>query len=172
MMGFGGNVVVLMPNGISAFRFADGHHYDVDTMVLAGEAVRPFPCAAGSARTPSSTRQPHTVEELRTEVSGNTFYTDSATIFPAIFDSRYALFVAADGVLYGRSTSPDGSVSDDVGRWYITPDGQFCRAWHVWGGRRERCSAVSWEGETFAFSAQDRFVKEVYRRALGNPEGY
>jgi Beta-lactamase len=48
MAGLGGNVVVLLPNGISAFRFADGGYYDVDTMVLAGEAIRPFPCSAES----------------------------------------------------------------------------------------------------------------------------
>jgi Beta-lactamase len=48
MLGYGGNFVVLLPNGISAFRFADGDHYDVDSMVLAGEAIRPFPCPAGS----------------------------------------------------------------------------------------------------------------------------
>ena len=29
---------MLLPNGITAFRFADGSYYDVDTMVLAGEA--------------------------------------------------------------------------------------------------------------------------------------
>jgi hypothetical protein len=51
MAGLGGNVVVLLPNGISAFRFADGGYYDVDRMVLAGEAIRPFPCSAGSAET-------------------------------------------------------------------------------------------------------------------------
>ena len=50
--GVGGNLVVLLPNGVSAFRFADGHHYDVDTMVLAGEAIRPFPCPAGSGEAP------------------------------------------------------------------------------------------------------------------------
>jgi hypothetical protein len=51
MSGWGGNVVVLLPNGISAFRFADGNHYDVDTMVLAGEALRPVPrdCVGGGA---------------------------------------------------------------------------------------------------------------------------
>jgi hypothetical protein len=46
--GWGGNLVVLLPNGISAFRFADGNNYDVEPMVLAGEAIRPFPCPAGS----------------------------------------------------------------------------------------------------------------------------
>ena len=172
MMGFGGNIVMLLPNGISAFRFADGHHYDVDTMVLAGEAVRPFPCAAGSAETPAPTRQPLTAEALRAEVPGNTFAADAVSNFPAVFDRPYTLFIASDGVLYGRSTGPDGSISNDAGRWYITSDGHFCRTWHVWGGRRERCSAVSWEGETFVFSPQSRFGKEVYRRVLGNPEGY
>ena len=28
LMGFGGNVVVLLPNGLSAFRFADSFHFD------------------------------------------------------------------------------------------------------------------------------------------------
>ncbi len=172
MMGFGGNIVMLLPNGISAFRFADGHHYDVDTMVLAGEAVRPFPCAAGAAETPAPTRQPLTAEVLRAEVPGNTFAADAISNFPAVFDRPYTLFIASDGALYGRSTGPDGSRLDDVGRWHITSDGHFCRTWHVWGGRRERCSAVSWEGETFVFSPQGRFGKEAYRRILGNPEGY
>jgi hypothetical protein len=140
--------------------------------VLAGEAVRPFPCAAGAAQTSSPTRQPLPADALRAEVSGNTFYADSVTIFPAVFDRQYTLFVAADSVLYGRFTSPDGSVSYDVGRWHITSDGKFCRVWHVWGGRRERCSTVYREGESFAFSRQDRFAEEVYRRVPGNPEGY
>ena len=41
MAGFLGNLVVLLPNGISAFRFADGDDYDVNPMVLAGEALSP-----------------------------------------------------------------------------------------------------------------------------------
>ena len=49
MAGFLGNLVVLLRNGISAFRFADGSHYAVDTMVLAGEALRPFPSPAWPA---------------------------------------------------------------------------------------------------------------------------
>jgi hypothetical protein len=172
MMGFGGNIVLLLPNGISAFRFADGHHYDVDTMVLAGEAVRPFPCATGPVEPPSSARQPLTAEALRTEVAGNTFYASSVTNFPAVFDRQYTLFIASDGVLYGRSTGPDGSVADDVGRWRITSDGQFCRTWHVWNSRHERCVMGYREGESFEFSLHDRFAKEVYRRTPGNPEGY
>jgi hypothetical protein len=172
MLGFGGNVVLLLPNGISAFRFADGHHSDVDTMVLAGEAVRPFPCAAGSTQTPPPTRQSLTADALRAVLPGNTLSAAPVTIFPAVFDRQYTLFVAVDGVLYGRSTDPDGSTVNDVGRWHITPDGQFCYTWHIWEGRRERCNTVYREGETLAFSRQDRFAEEVYRRVPGNPEGY
>jgi hypothetical protein len=50
MAGYGGNLVVLLPNGISAFRFADGDNFDLEAMVLAGEALRPCPCAAGPER--------------------------------------------------------------------------------------------------------------------------
>jgi len=42
----------------------------------------------------------------------------------------------------------------------------------VWDGRREGCSTVSREGETFAFHPKVRFGKEMYRRVPGNPEGY
>jgi CubicO group peptidase (beta-lactamase class C family) len=48
MAGFFGNFVVVMPNGISTFRFADGFNYDAEPMILAGEALRPFPCSAES----------------------------------------------------------------------------------------------------------------------------
>jgi CubicO group peptidase (beta-lactamase class C family) len=48
MAGFFGNFVVVMPNGISTFRFADGFNDDAEPMILAGEALRPFPCSAES----------------------------------------------------------------------------------------------------------------------------
>src|SRR4029450_5284009 len=47
MSGYGGNVVVLLPNGLSAFRLADGHDYNVDTMVLAGGGSRALPPPTG-----------------------------------------------------------------------------------------------------------------------------
>jgi hypothetical protein len=180
MMGFGGNLVVLLPNGISAFRFADGHHYDVDTMVLAAEAIRPFPCPAGSAETLPAAHPPLTASDLHAEVSGNTFYRDPVTSFPGVFGGRLSMFVAADGLLYGTFTRrPDGGAEHDVGRWRITPAGQFCRTWHVWDHRRERCYAllvslpVLYQGdETFEFAVTDRWGTELYRRVPGNPEGY
>ena len=66
--GWGGNVVVLLPNGISAFRFADGDHYDVNTMVLAGETIRPFPCPADSGEAPPPERPAAHSERLTRRV--------------------------------------------------------------------------------------------------------
>jgi len=43
MSGFGGNHVVLMPNGITAFRFSDAYIYGVGSMVRAADAIVPFP---------------------------------------------------------------------------------------------------------------------------------
>lgn len=173
MAGYGGNVVVLLPNGISAFRVADGDHYDVDAMVLAGEAIRPFPCPAGSEETPPPPRQPLTASQLRTELAGHTLYADLMQMFPILAGGHLTLFVAADGVLYGTyKAEPDLGTERDLGRWHITPDGQFCRQWHVWRSQREHCFAVYRESETFDLELKDRFAKEVYRRVLGNPEGY
>jgi hypothetical protein len=159
--GRGGNVVVLLPNGITAFRFADGNHYDVDAMVLVGETIRPFPCPAGSGEAPPPEPQPLTAGELRAELTSHTFYAGPVN-----------LFLAADGVLYGTVRfESDGGTQYDVGWWHITPDGQVCSRWHVWR-RREACATVHWDGETFEFASKDRFETEVYRRVLGNPEGY
>ncbi len=163
MAGYGGNLVVLLPNGISAFRIADGDNWDLAAMVLAGEAIRPFPCPAGSGEAPPRERQPLTASELRAELSGNTFYAGPLNVF-----------VAPGGVLYGMlKGKPDGGTEYDVGTWHITPDGQVCNRWNVWDGRRERCATVYREGESFAFSLQERFEKEIYTtRVPGNPEGY
>jgi hypothetical protein len=174
MLGAGGNIVMLLPNGLSSFRVTDGgEDSDVDTMVLAGEAIRPFPCPAESKKTPPAARQPLTASELRTELAGHTLYSDPTQMFAALGGGHLTRFAAADGVLYGIwKLEPDLDIRHDVGRWHITADGQFCSQWHVWDGQRERCFAVYREGETFELELKDRFAKEVYRRVLGNPEGY
>ncbi|MGD8585857.1 MAG: hypothetical protein PVJ75_10945, partial [Chloroflexota bacterium] len=43
MMGYGGNLVALVPNGLTAFRFADAHNYDVYSMVRAAAELEPIP---------------------------------------------------------------------------------------------------------------------------------
>jgi hypothetical protein len=121
-----------------------------------------FPCPAGSGEAPPPERQPLTAGELRAELAGHTFYRGPVNVY-----------FAGNGVLYGTyKADSDLGTQRDVGRWHLTPEGQFCRQWHPWDGRRERCSAVSPEGETFVFSAKDRFETWVYRRVPGNPEDY
>jgi hypothetical protein len=172
MVGFGGNFVVLLPNGISAFRFADSHNYDVDTLVLAGEALRPFPCPLGATAEARRERQPLSASEVGTELPGNTFYSDPLFMVPLI-GGRTSIFLAPGGIAYATFTAAsDTTTSHEVGTWRITPDGQFCIRWNVWGGRREQCSAVYREGETFELDSTDGLGKGVSRRTPGNPEGY
>jgi hypothetical protein len=92
MMGAGGNLVVLLPNG---------NNFGVDTMVLAGEALRPFPCPAGVAAPPVPAPVPLTARALRIEVPEHTFYGAPQNFFPVVFGARLTMFVAADGGLYG-----------------------------------------------------------------------
>ena len=40
--GFGGNHWVLLPNGITTFRFCDANQYDVGSMIDVAEAISPF----------------------------------------------------------------------------------------------------------------------------------
>jgi hypothetical protein len=171
MVGYGGNLVVLLPNGLSAFRFADGHNYDVDMMVLAGEAIRPFPGPSGSEEAPPHEPQRLSASELHAELPGNTFYANPWNVFLSIYDARLDMFVTADGILYlTLKGAPEGGRWHDAGRWHITSDGQFCS--RGWNDRRERCAAVYREGETFELYPQDGLEKWVFRRAPGNPQGY
>ena len=134
MSGYGGNMVMLLPNGVSAFRFADAMSYDNESMVLAAEAIRPF-CTPATSAVAAPPRTPLTAAEIRTEVTGHTFYS-----------GRGHTFFDASGLIY--SGSPD---SVDVGRWSITAEGQFCRTWNVSDSARPRCFRVYRDGETFEF---------------------
>jgi CubicO group peptidase (beta-lactamase class C family) len=154
MDGYGGNLVVLLPNGLSAFRFADGFNFDVESMVLAGETIRPF-CSTPAEQTPPPVkRQPLTASELNTVFSDHTFYGD-----------RWRMFAAADGVIYRSSRN-----ASDVGKWRIASEGQFCRTW--WYRLQERCYVVYQDGEMLELYPSDRWGQELIIRAPGNPEGY
>jgi len=111
MAGRGGNVVVLLPNGITVFQLADGDNWNQDTMVLAGEALRPFPCAAGSGEASPPVRQPLTASERRTALPGNTLYSNPRQ------SEHYNVFLATDGVLYVTvKTETDGGTVYASGR--------------------------------------------------------
>ena len=143
MWGYGGNFVVLLPNGLSAFRFADGDTHDPETMILAGEAIRPL-CASAPAAAPPDTLQnaPLGVTELGAELPGNTFGSGGVRVF-----------IAPDGRQYAAV-----GARVDLGRWRIAPAGLYCRRWNVLDGGRERCFDVYRDGETFDFRINDRWT--------------
>ena len=157
MAGYGGNLVVLLPNGISAFRFSDGNTYDIETMILAGEAIRPFctsaPAAPAAPQTPAA---PLSAAELRAELPGNTFGAGLVRVF-----------IAPDGRQYVTT-----GTAVDVGRWWITPEGLYCRAWNVADGGRERCYRVYRDGETFSFNVHDRWAVLRWTRTRGRAAGF
>jgi len=155
MSGYGGNTVALLPNGISAFRFADAMSYDQESLVLAGEAIRPF-CAPTASAVSAAPRTPLTAAEVRAELTGNTFYTGPSHTF---FD--------AGGLIY--SGSPD---SVDVGRWTVNAEGQYCRTWNVIDSARRRCYRVYRDGETFELHPVNRWFVATVKRVRGNPERY
>ena len=155
MSGYGGNMVALLPNGVSAFRFADAMSYDNESLVRAGEAIRPF-CNPAASAVSAPPRTPLTAAEVRAELTGNTFYGGPGHTF---FD--------ASGLIY--SGSPD---SVDVGRWTINTEGQYCRTWNVADSARTRCFRVYRDGETFEFHPVDRWFVATPKRARGNPERY
>ena len=42
MIGYGGNIVMILPNRTTAFRFADNHRYAARDLALAAHDVRPL----------------------------------------------------------------------------------------------------------------------------------
>jgi hypothetical protein len=147
MMGYGGNLVVLLPNGVSAFRFADAGSSDAESMILAGEAIRPL-CAPAAAAAVAPPRAPMTAGELRAEMVGRTFDSGPATIA-----------IGRSGVV-----TVDAKGDVDVGRWHITDDGQYCRTWNVGDRGRPRCYRVYRDGEAFELHAVDRWTVAKLRR--------
>jgi len=147
MAGYGGNLVVLLPNGLSAFRFADANSFDVEGMILAGEAIRPF-CAPSAPAAVALPRPPMTAGELRVEMVGRTFDAGASTIA-----------IGQSGVV-----TVDSKGDVDVGRWHITGDGRYCRAWNVGDRGRLRCYQVYRDGEAFELHAVDRWTVTKLRR--------
>jgi hypothetical protein len=143
-----------LPNGVSVFRFADGKNYDLDAMILAGEALRPFCPPPATAASPAPARVPLTAGELAAEIPAHTF---------AVGAQR--LFFMKGGRLYGAV--PDGI---DLGTWTITAEARLCRAWTTWDNGLSRCYVVYREGDSYAFEIPERFTRFVARRMAGGLE--
>ncbi|HEU4367126.1 MAG TPA: serine hydrolase domain-containing protein [Methylomirabilota bacterium] len=152
MLGYGGNLVALLPNGVSVFRFADGMNFDVDTMILAGESLRPF-CAAPPTTEQTTPRAALTAAELAAEIGGH-----------VLAVGRQRLFFAPGGHLFG--SFPEAI---DVGTWEIRPEGRVCRRWNVGDRGLLRCYVVYRQDDTYELELLDRFTRFVARRA---PEGF
>jgi hypothetical protein len=151
MAGFGGNLVALLPNRVSVFRFADGGQFDLDAMILAGESLRPF-CPAATAATSATPRAPLTAVELAREVVGHTF-----TI------GRQRLHFEAGGRLFGSA----GDDAIDLGRWTITPENRLCRTWTTWDQGHERCYMLLRDGDGWTFDIPERLTSFSARRTPG-----
>jgi hypothetical protein len=147
MLGYGGNLVVLLPNGVSAFRFADAGSSDAESMILAGEAIRPL-CAPSAAAAVTPARAAMTAGELRAELVGRAFDSGIATIA-----------VDRSGVV-----TVDAKGDVDVGRWHITTTASYCRTWNVGDRGRPRCYRVYRDGEAFELHAVDRWTVTKLRR--------
>lgn len=145
MLGYGGNAVMLLPNGISTFRFSDGGNLDVDSMVLAGEALRPL-CSAAAPAPPAP--PPLTAAQIAADVVGRAYTAGPGWIS-----------YAPDGRMYSRW--PEGV---DVGTWHISPDARLCRAWHVLDSGRERCYVVRPTADGWQLDNPERFTRVLLKR--------
>ena len=152
MWGHGGNFVIPLPNGVTAFRFTDAKvgTADVEGLILAGEAVRPL-CAPAVAAVTAPPPLPLDARELRAALAGQTFQLGGARL---TFDRR--------GFIVGETRS-----DFDVGRWEVTEDGQFCRIWNVWDHGRRRCFRVSGDANGLELQAMDRWSVLKLRRLAG-----
>ena len=131
MAGYGGNFVVLLPNGV-------------------------FCTSAPAPAAPQTPGAPLSAAEFRAELPGNTFGVGLVKVF-----------ITPDG----RQYSAVGT-GVDVGRWRITPEGLYCRAWNVLEGGRERCYRVYRDGETFSFHVHDRWTVLRWTRTPGRAAGF
>jgi hypothetical protein len=149
MSGFGGNIVALLPNGISVFRFADAYNFDVDSMILAGESLRPFCAPPATAAAPAPPRVALTAAELASDFVGHVY----------VFGPQRIEY-APGGRLWGSLAE-----EVDVGTWEITPDARVCRSWNMWDGRRRRCYAILRTDDGWEVDVPGRFTRAVLRRA-------
>jgi hypothetical protein len=149
MAGLGGNLVALLPNGVSVFRFSDADHFDLDAMILAGESIRPF-CGAIPPTTRPAPLAALTSAELAAEVPGHTF-----TV------GRQQLHFASGGRLYGRAGS-----DANLGTWAIEGE-RLCRTWTTWDHGIRRCYVIVRDGDAYVFDMPQRFARFPARRTAG-----
>jgi len=157
MAGYGGNLVVLLPNGVTAIRFSDGYNSELLPMIRAGEAVRPL--CPGAAKPPAAgenrLRRVSTTE-LNRRLPGNTLR------------ARYwHLHLAPDGTAVGANTK-----TPVLGTWRIDDAGHVCTRYAHMRGGSENCYELIERDDALQLHAIDRLWMNKVTVEQGNPEGY
>jgi len=147
MAGYGGSIVALLPNGVTALRFADEEIYELLPLLRAAWEARPE-CPSGGERLSAT--------DVRQAFVGNTFYSNDMNIY-----------LAPNGNL--MSAAKD---EHRIGRWHIDNDGNFCTRYPNWRGGIENCYSVFRVGQEYIIRPDDRLTETRLKPVKGNSEKY
>ncbi len=153
MAGFGGNLVLLLPNGVSAIRFADGDNGELMQMIWVGAAVRPLCPDMGSSTTSAGRLS---ADAVGARLAGNT-----------IRSNTWHLYLASGGIGYGQVGK-----AAIMGDWRVDGQGRFCTRYVHQRGGLENCYDVVPRGDVLDLQAVDRLWTVPVTVDTGNPEGY
>lgn len=157
MAGYGGNIVLLLPNGVTAIRFTDSFNGEQAQMIHAASALRPLcPAAPRSPAAAMKHGEPLTAEDLRQRLVGNTLRAKD-----------WRLYLRPDGTASGGSGQ-----RDVLGTWRIADGGTLCTRYAVMRGGIENCYDVIEQKHGLVLRAVDRFWTAEVSVAPGNPDGY
>ena len=80
---------------------------------------------------------------------------------------RVYVFWQANGTITGKVKGRDIT---DTGKFKISVDGTYCRAWDNWRGGKEQCGKIGNSGDQYA-RIVDGEVQSQFKILRGNPEG-
>ena len=152
MSGYGGNRVIILPNGVSAFRFADGFNDEFEPLIAAGWAVKPQ-CGPIDETVHDGALS---ADEALAAIAGSTFYAGD-----------WHIYLAPDGTIFSASAQELW-----LGRWRVDTAGRYCSRYSTWRTGAESCYSVHHEGKQWLFHPIDRWQDLVLLKVAGNPEGY
>jgi hypothetical protein len=147
MAGYGGSIVALLPNGVTALRFADEEIYELPPLLDAAWAARPT-CPSGTVRLSG--------DDVRKALVGNTLYADDLD-----------LYLAPDGNAFSAARD-----EHRIGRWRIDDDGRLCTRYPNWRAGLETCEVVFRIAAEYELRPADRLTVTRMKLVEGNPEGY
>jgi hypothetical protein len=78
-------------------------------------------------------------------------------------------FIRPDGVIKGINGKGTTANSRDSGTWEVTPDGDFCTRWPVWGQGTKGCMKFYIVGDVIRACRTDGNCAGRFTRVPGNP---